>query len=98
MVAARDAAITLLALTTGLRACDIVNLRLADIDWRGHGPSGIVQQKTHNPLTVPLTDLLVGQARRLRPRSTARLARRSRVPAVGGTTHRGWPTTPRSTG
>ena len=33
--AARDAAITLLALTTGLRACDIVNLRLADIDWRG---------------------------------------------------------------
>ena len=34
-VSARDAAITLLALTTGLRACDIVNLRLGDIDWRG---------------------------------------------------------------
>ena len=40
VIAARDAAITLLALTTGLRACDIVNLRLADIDWRGHGPPG----------------------------------------------------------
>ena len=60
VIAARDAAITLLALTTGLRACDIVNLRLADIDWRGTDRSGIVQQKTHNPLTVPLTDLLVG--------------------------------------
>jgi hypothetical protein len=33
-VSARDAAITLLALTTGLRACDIVGLRLRDIDWR----------------------------------------------------------------
>ena len=54
------AAITLLALTTGLRACDIVNLRLADIDWRGQ-TIGIVQQKTGNPLTVPLTDLLVGK-------------------------------------
>jgi hypothetical protein len=34
-IAARDAAITLLAVTTGLRACDIINLRLGDIDWRG---------------------------------------------------------------
>ncbi len=60
MVAARDAAITLLAVTTGLRACDIINLRLADIDWRAR-TAGIVQQKTSNPLTVPLTDLLVGR-------------------------------------
>ena len=59
-VSARDAAITLLALTTGLRACDIVNLQLADIDWRAR-TACIVQQKTHNPLTVPLTDLLVGR-------------------------------------
>ena len=59
-VTARDAAITLLALTTGLRACDIVNLRLADVDWRG-GTANLVQQKTHNPLTVPLTDLLVAK-------------------------------------
>ena len=27
----------------------------------GHGRSSIVQQKTHNPLTVPLTDLLIGR-------------------------------------
>lgn len=59
-IAARDAAITLLAITTGLRACDIVNLRLGDIDWRGR-TAGIVQQKTRNPLTVPLTDLLVSR-------------------------------------
>lgn len=31
-VSARDAAITLLALTTGLRACDIVELRIGDAD------------------------------------------------------------------
>jgi site-specific recombinase XerD len=59
-VSARDAAITLLAVTTGLRACDIVNLRLPDIDWRAR-TAEIVQQKTNNPLTVPLTDLLVGK-------------------------------------
>jgi integrase len=53
-------AITLLALTTGLRACDIVNLRLGDIDWRAQ-TAEIVQQKTNNPLTVPLTDLLIGR-------------------------------------
>ena len=60
VVSARDAAITLLALTTGLRACDIVGLRLGDIDWRGH-TIGIVQQKTGNPLTLPLPALLVGR-------------------------------------
>ena len=59
-VCARDAAITLLALSTGLRACDIIDLRLADIDWRGRTIS-IVQQKTGNPLTVPLTALLVAR-------------------------------------
>jgi integrase len=58
IVPARDAAITLLALSTGLRACDIVDLRLSDIDWRGQTIS-IVQRKTGNPLTVPLTDLLI---------------------------------------
>ena len=53
MVSARDAAITLLALTTGLRACDLVGLRLADIDWRAQ-TIGVVQQKTRNPLTLTL--------------------------------------------
>ena len=57
MVSARDASVTLLAMTTGLRACDIVGLRLADIDWRGQ-TIGIVQQKTHNPLTLPLPALV----------------------------------------
>jgi integrase len=60
MVTARDAAITLLALTTGLRACDIVGLRLVDIDWR-EKTIGIVQQKTHNPLTLPLPALLAAK-------------------------------------
>jgi integrase len=60
MVSARDAAVTLLALTTGLRACDIVGLRLTDIDWRGQ-TIGIVQQKTHNPLTLPLPPLVTGR-------------------------------------
>ena len=59
-VSARDAAITLLALTTGLRPCDIVALRLAQIDWRGQ-TLGIIQQKTHNPLTLPLPALLMAR-------------------------------------
>ena len=60
MVSARDAAITLLALSTGLRACDIVALRLGDVDWRGH-TIGIVQCKTGNPLTLPLPTLLLSK-------------------------------------
>lgn len=59
-VSARDAAVTLLALATGLRACDVVNLRLADVDWRAQ-TIGIVQQKTHNPLTLPLPPLVVAR-------------------------------------
>ncbi len=59
-VSARDAAITLLALTTGLRACDIVGLRLADIDWHVK-TIGIIQQKTHNPLTLPLPSLVAAR-------------------------------------
>ena len=60
VVSARDAASTLLALTTGLRACDIAGLRLGDIDWRA-GTIGIVQQKTGNPLTLPLAALVVAR-------------------------------------
>lgn len=60
MVSARDAAITLLALSTGLRACDIVALRLGDVDWRGH-TIGLMQQKTGNPLTLPLPALLLSK-------------------------------------
>jgi Phage integrase family len=96
VIGAREAAITLLAVTTGLRACDIINLRLADIDWRTR-TVGIVQQKKHNPLTVPLTDLLVAGSPTTsstngltRPTSTCSSARWHRT--------RGCPTTPRSTG
>jgi integrase len=60
VVSARDAAITLLALSTGLRACDIVALRMGDVDWRGR-TIGIVQQKTGNPLTLPLPGLLLSK-------------------------------------
>ncbi len=60
VVSARDAAITLLALTTGLRACDIVGLRVGDVDWRGR-TIGIVQQKTGNPLTLPLPALVMAK-------------------------------------
>jgi site-specific recombinase XerD len=60
VVSARDAALTLLALTTGLRACDIIALRLTDIDWRGQ-TIGIVQQKTGNPLTLPLAALVTAK-------------------------------------
>jgi integrase len=59
-VSARDAAITLLALTTGLRACDLIALRLANIDWRGPAIA-IVQQKTGNPLSVPLPALVAAR-------------------------------------
>jgi integrase len=60
LVSDRDAAITLLALTTGLRACDIIALRLADVDWRG-ATIALVQQKTGNPLTLPLPALVMGK-------------------------------------
>ena len=59
-VSARDAAVTLLALTTGLRACDLLELRLSNVDWRS-GTLGIVQQKTRNPLTLPLPDLVLSK-------------------------------------
>jgi len=52
-VPAQDAAITLLALLYGIRASDIVGMRVGDIDWLG-GSISIVQQKTGNPLTLPL--------------------------------------------
>ena len=60
VVSARDAAVTLLSLSTGLRACDIRSLRLADIDWRG-STIGIVQQKTGNPLMLPLAPLVLSR-------------------------------------
>lgn len=57
-VSARDAAITLLALLTGLRACDIIGMRLVDINWRAQVLQ-VVQQKTGNPVTLPLPALVI---------------------------------------
>jgi integrase len=53
----RDKAIVLLSLLTGMRACDIVNLRMQDIDWRIDIIT-IVQRKTGNPLSIPLLPAL----------------------------------------
>jgi len=50
----RDYAIVLLGVATGLRACDIMRLRLSDIDWR-RGEIKLVQIKTGKSLALPLT-------------------------------------------
>lgn len=50
----RDSAMILLGLTTGIRACDIIKLRLTDIDWRNDTISW-KQSKTGNLVCVPLT-------------------------------------------
>lgn len=49
----RDMAMILLGLYTGLRAVDIVNLKLTDIDWK-RGEVSITQSKTGKPVTLPL--------------------------------------------
>jgi len=50
----RDYAIMMLGTVLGLRACDIVALKLTDIDWL-RGEIHIVQSKTANPAILPLT-------------------------------------------
>jgi len=52
-VGKRDYAMMLLSAQTGLRACDVVNLKREDIDWRAREIC-IVQQKTRKPLSLPL--------------------------------------------
>lgn len=49
----RDYAMLLLALRTGLRSVDIVNLRLENIHWKTN-LIDIVQEKTNVPLVLPL--------------------------------------------
>lgn len=48
----RDLAILTLAENTGLRAIDVANLKLSDIDWRNKTIS-ITQYKTRRPLILP---------------------------------------------
>ena len=50
----RDYAVMMLGTVLGLRACDVIALRLTDIDWKG-GEIKIVQSKTANSLVLPLT-------------------------------------------
>jgi len=52
----RDYAMVLLAVSTGLRCCDIVALRLDQIDWR-RDEIRLVQAKTSRPLVLPLPAL-----------------------------------------
>lgn len=49
----RDLAIILVAATTGLRACDIIRLKLTDIDWQ-KAEIIIVQKKTGQVVYCPL--------------------------------------------
>lgn len=56
----RDYAIIILGANTGLRAGDIAQLRLTDIDW-ANNEIRIIQGKTDTPLTLPLSPL-VGNA------------------------------------
>lgn len=50
----RNKAIILVAVTTGLRGCDIASLRLSDIEWR-KGEVHALQKKTSVPVAAPLT-------------------------------------------
>jgi site-specific recombinase XerD len=49
----RDYAMVVLAVSTGLRCCDIVALRLDEVDWR-RDEIRLVQAKTSRPLVLPL--------------------------------------------
>ena len=59
-VGKRNYAIILLGAFCGMRAADIVNLKLTDIDW-ADGEIRLVQQKTQEFLTMPLMQA-VGEA------------------------------------
>ncbi len=59
-VGKRDYAILLLARHTGLRAIDVTNLKLNDVNWHKNEIS-IVQHKTQRPLILPLENI-VGNA------------------------------------
>ena len=71
----RDYAVLLIAATYGMRASDVANLTLDDVNWRERTIQ-IVQCKTRQPLSLPLTDevgaALVNYLRRARPVSSCR--------------------------
>jgi site-specific recombinase XerD len=71
----RDYAVLLIAATYGMRASDVANLTLDDVDWRERTIQ-IVQCKTRQPLSLPLTDevgaALAHYLQRARPASSCR--------------------------
>ena len=53
-ISSRDAAIILIGLSCGIRACDLIKLKLSDIDWSNETIS-FKQSKTGNLVCLPLT-------------------------------------------
>ena len=51
----RSYAVMTLGAELGLRACDVIALKLGDIDWV-RGELKLVQSKTGNPIALPLTE------------------------------------------
>lgn len=60
IVTKRDAAIVITGLSCGMRACDLIRLRLSDIDWNNETIT-FKQSKTGNQVCLPLT-VTVGNA------------------------------------
>lgn len=60
LISLRDSAIVLTGLTCGIRACDLIKLKLSDIDWVNETIS-FRQSKTGNMVCLPLT-VAVGNA------------------------------------
>lgn len=56
----RNFAMVMLAYSTGLRGCDIVNLKFENIDWQA-SEIRLTQEKTNIPLALPL-DVATGNA------------------------------------
>jgi len=56
----RNFAIVMLAYSTGLRGCDILNLKFENLDWKA-GEIRLIQEKTGVPLALPL-DAATGNA------------------------------------
>lgn len=50
----RDYSMMICGIVLGLRGCDLIRLKLTDIDWR-QGEIRIAQHKTGKPLALPLT-------------------------------------------
>jgi integrase len=53
-ISLRDSAIVIMGLTVGIRACDLIRLRLTDVDWNNETIS-FSQSKTGNMVCLPLT-------------------------------------------